>query len=293
MMEVQRTQGMWMRACELALVLQLVSPYAAECAENDSVVVGQGRFLLHKFENPIGEETYRIVRVSDTLSVGMNFKFTDRGVQVPLAASLRCAPDLTPRSFAIKGKTSRSSRIDDSVEVGPGMTRIRDRDRWSEVATTAKPPASFEPGVTKVAPELAAQLIEVDLPSRYSALMDSILTKELSILGILHRAGITIVAGTDQSVPGHSVYREIELYVQAGFSPQEALQAASIIPARVMGLEKELGTIEKGKRADLIIVNGNPLEDIHNIRNVEFVITNGSMYNSSELWRSVGFKPWP
>ncbi len=46
MMEVQRTQGMWMRACELALVLQLVSPYAAECAENDSVVVGQGRFIL-------------------------------------------------------------------------------------------------------------------------------------------------------------------------------------------------------------------------------------------------------
>ena len=158
-------------------------------------------------------------------------------------------------------------------------------------ATTAKPPASFEPGVTKVAPELAAQLIEVDLPSRYSALMDSILTKELSILGILHRAGITIVAGTDQSVPGHSVYREIELYVQAGFSPLEALQAATIVPARVMGMEKDLGTIEVGKRADLIIVNGNPLEDIHNIRNVEFVITNGTMYNTSELWQSVGFKP--
>ena len=121
--------------------------------------------------------------------------------------------------------------------------------------------------------------------------MDSILTKELSILGILHRAGITIVAGTDQSVPGHSVYREIELYVQAGFSPLEALQAATIVPARVMGMEKDLGTIEVGKRADLIIVNGNPLEDIHNIRNVEFVITNGTMYNTSELWQSVGFKP--
>jgi imidazolonepropionase-like amidohydrolase len=160
-------------------------------------------------------------------------------------------------------------------------------------ATTAKPPASFEPGVTKVAPELAAQLLEVDPPSHYSALMDSILTKELSILGILHRAGVTIVAGTDQSVPGHSLYREIELYVQAGFTPLEALQAATIVPARVMGMEKELGTIEVGKRADLIIVNGNPLENIHNIRNVEFVITNGTMYNSSELWRSVGFKPWP
>jgi imidazolonepropionase-like amidohydrolase len=49
--------------------------------------------------------------------------------------------------------------------------------------------------------------------------------------------------------------------------------------------------VAAGKRADLIIVNGNPLEDIHNIRKVEFVITNGAMYNCAELWRSVGFKP--
>jgi imidazolonepropionase-like amidohydrolase len=160
-------------------------------------------------------------------------------------------------------------------------------------ATTAKPPASFEPGVTKVAPELAAQLVEVDSPSAYTELMEKVLRKELSIIGILHRAGVTIVAGTDQSVPGHSLHRELELYVRAGFTPLEALQAATIVPARVMGMEKELGTIEKGKRADLIIVNGNPLENIHNIRNVEYVITNGSMYNSSELWRSAGFKPWP
>jgi imidazolonepropionase-like amidohydrolase len=144
-----------------------------------------------------------------------------------------------------------------------------------------------------VATELAAQLVEVDSPSAYTELMEKVLRKELSIIGILHRAGVTIVAGTDQSVPGHSLHRELELYVRAGFTPQEALQAATIVPARVMGMEKELGTIEKGKRADLIIVNGNPLENIHNIRNVEYVITNGSMYNSSELWRSAGFKPWP
>ena len=690
-MDMHRTPemcpGMWMKACALALALQFALSTSAECAGSDSLVVEEGKFLLHKFENQIGEETFRIVRVSDTLTIGMNFKFTDRGGQVPLTATFRCAPDLTPRSYEIRGKTSRSTRIDDSVDVGRGTTRIRDRDRWSEVvtpsrfftiagyapvtmqmllvrywsahgspaeiatlpggtvkieprgydtiaiggkgialhrftiqgliwgretlwfdpdlnliaavstdaefdhfeavqeqyegslgffvgragadgmmalaelsrgisgsraatialvggtlidgtgsaavtdasiviengritaagpssgvripatativdtrgksilpglwdmhahveqvewgsiylaagvttvrdcgnefefitsvrdaiahgrglgpriltagivdgsgpyalgvarvdtpeqarewthryheagfqqikiyssvalanlkavadeahrlgmtvtghvpnglnayqsveagqdqishfsyvldllvppippgvnkigrlaaaaridtnsaevqkavaffkkhgtvidptmvltelytATTAKPPASFEPGVTKVAPELAAQLLEVDPPSHYSALMDSILTKELSILGILHRAGVTIVAGTDQSVPGHSLYREIELYVQAGFTPLEALQAATIVPARVMGMEKELGTIEVGKRADLIIVNGNPLENIHNIRNVEFVITNGTMYNSSELWRSVGFKPWP
>ena len=71
----------------------------------------------------------------------------------------------------------------------------------------------------------------------------------------------------------------------------EAIQAATVVPARVMGMEKEAGTVEKGKRADLILINGNPLEDIHNTRNVEYVITNGSMYHTAELWQSVGFKP--
>ena len=82
--------------------------------------------------------------------------------------------------------------------------------------------------------------------------------KELAIVGALHRAGIPIVAGTDQAVPGYSLHREIELYVQAGFTPMEAIQAATIVRARAMGLEKESGTVEKGKRGDLILVNGNP-----------------------------------
>lgn len=100
-----------------------------------------------------------------------------------------------------------------------------------------------------------------------------------------------IVAGTDQAVPGHSLHREIELYVQAGFTPMEAIQAATLVPARVMGLGKDAGTVEKGKRADLILINGNPLDDIRNTRNVEYVITNGTMYHTAELWQSVGFKP--
>jgi imidazolonepropionase-like amidohydrolase len=159
-------------------------------------------------------------------------------------------------------------------------------------ATSAKPPASFEPGVTKVAPELSQQLTDVGPPSEQSEIGDKIFAKELAIVGVLHRAGIPIVAGTDQTVPGHSLHREIELYVQAGFTPMEAIQAASLVPARVMGLEKEVGTVEAGKRADVIVIDGDPLADIRNTRNVEFTIVNGKMYNSSELWRSVGFKPW-
>lgn len=161
----------------------------------------------------------------------------------------------------------------------------------SFTATTAKPPASFEPGVTKIAPELAEQITDVGPPTPQSGLMEKVFQKEITIIGALHRAGIPIVAGTDQTVPGHSLHREIELYVQAGFTPMEAIQAATIVPARAMGLDKELGTVQAGKRADLIVVNGNPLQDIHNTRNVEYVITNGTMYNAAELWRSVGFKP--
>ena len=159
-------------------------------------------------------------------------------------------------------------------------------------ASSAKPPASFEPGVTKVAPELAEQLTDVGPPSARSELLEKIFEKELGVVGVLHRAGIPIVAGTDQTVPGYSLHREIELYVQAGFTPMEAIQAATLVPARVMGLEKEVGTVEAGKRADIIVIDGDPLADIRNTRNVEFTIAKGKMYNSSDLWRSVGFKPW-
>ena len=158
-------------------------------------------------------------------------------------------------------------------------------------ATTAKPPASFEPGVNKIAPELAAQLTDVGPPTDRSEIGQKVFEKEVAIVGALHRAGIPVVAGTDQTVPGHSLHREIELYVQAGFTPMEAIQAATIVPARAMGIEKDSGTVEKGKRGDLILVNGNPLEDIRQIRNVEYVITNGTMFHTAELWQSVGFKP--
>lgn len=158
-------------------------------------------------------------------------------------------------------------------------------------ATTAKPPASFEPGVEKIAPELAQQITDVEPPSERSEIADKVFAKEIEVVGALHRAGIPIVAGTDQSVPGYSLHREIELYVQAGFTPMEAIQAATIVPARAMNVDKELGTVEKGKRGDLILINGDPLQDIHNTRNVEYVITNGTMYHTAELWQSVGFKP--
>ena len=159
-------------------------------------------------------------------------------------------------------------------------------------ASTEKPVVSFEPGAAKIAPELAAPLTDVGpTPAPVAKIEEGILKKSLEVIGALHKAGVTIVAGTDQTVPGHSLHREMELYNEAGFTPMEAIQSATIVPARVMGLDSDLGTVEPGKRADIIIVDGNPLDNLKNLRNVESVITNGTLYNTPELWRSVGFRP--
>src|SRR6202046_163052 len=95
-------------------------------------MVEQGKFILHKFENPIGEETYQITRDRDSLDVKMDFKFTDRGTPVPLKATFRAAKDLTPEAFEIKGQNSRVTTIDEEVEVQGAQVRLRDRAKWTE-----------------------------------------------------------------------------------------------------------------------------------------------------------------
>ena len=157
--------------------------------------------------------------------------------------------------------------------------------------TTDKPISAFEPGILKVAPEMRESLETMGTPPQKSDQAAAGFRTLLETVRLLHKAGVPIVAGTDQSVPGFSLDREIELYVQAGFTPMEAIQAATLVPARAMGMEKESGTIGTGKRADVILVDGNPLENISDIRKVSAVFAGGRMYQPAALWTSVGFKP--
>ena len=99
------------------------------------------------------------------------------------------------------------------------------------------------------------------------------------------------MAGTDEGVPGYSVYREMELYVRAGMSPMDALRAATAVSAKAMRLEREIGTIEAGKRADLLVLDANPLDDISNIRRLRSVMIGGVMYDPASLSRIAGFVP--
>jgi imidazolonepropionase-like amidohydrolase len=153
------------------------------------------------------------------------------------------------------------------------------------------PFSEIEPGVLKVPPSLAGPLTHSGVPPEEEAHAAQSFSDLLAVLETLHRAGVHIVAGTDQVVPGYSLHRELELYVKAGFAPMEAIQAATLEPARAMGLDQETGTISRGKRADLIVVDGDPLADITNLRKVWLVVANGKQFRPAPLWRSVGFEP--
>lgn len=117
-------------------------------------------------------------------------------------------------------------------------------------------------------------------------------TKGAEIIGDFFRAGVPIVAGTDNFVPVFSLYLEIETYQKlGGLTHLEAIQTATIIPARVMGMDSETGTLEINKQADIAILDKNPLVDISNIRTVSAVLTNGNYYDSTPLWQAADFKP--
>jgi imidazolonepropionase-like amidohydrolase len=160
-----------------------------------------------------------------------------------------------------------------------------------QVRTTDKPISSFEPGAAKVAPQMIEHLDNIGYPPIAAPQIRKAMNQLLGILRALHKEGIPVVAGTDVTIPGHSLHRELELYVKAGFTPLEAIQSATIVPARAMKLDKEAGTIEAGKRADIIIVDANPLESISNIRKLNTVVTGGRAYDCAALWQAAGFQP--
>jgi imidazolonepropionase-like amidohydrolase len=112
--------------------------------------------------------------------------------------------------------------------------------------------------------------------------------KELEVVNAMHRAGIQFLAGTDTPpgvyvFPGFSLHEELQRFVAAGFTPMEALQTATLNPAKFLGMEDRLGTIEKGKLADLILLDANPLDDIRNTQRIAAVIVRGRYLSRPDL----------
>jgi hypothetical protein len=138
----------------------------------------------------------------------------------------------------------------------------------------------------------ARRVGEMNIPddataARYTKSFD----KLVEFVGRMYKAGVPIVAGTDE-VAGFTLQRELELYVQAGMTPSQALQVATWNAAKYARVLDDRGSITPGKRADLILVDGDPTTNISEIRKVALVLKNGTAYYPSEIHEALGVKPF-
>ncbi|HET9399614.1 MAG TPA: amidohydrolase family protein [Candidatus Acidoferrales bacterium] len=146
--------------------------------------------------------------------------------------------------------------------------------------------ADIEPSVHWLPPELAIILnnsgISQDREERVAASFQA----QLDTTRFLHSAGVPLLAGSDQVVPGFSIHRELELLVRAGLTPLEALRTATVVPAKILGAT-DSATIAPGRKADLIVLDANPLDNISNIRRVHLTIRSGRAYDPNLLRKLV------
>ena len=201
------------------------------------------------------------------------------------------------------GYVSKAMQVNGKVDVNSDAAKftiallkqknivVDDTQSWTEMASHAKgvDPATFEPGVN-AAPFTAANKYRtmgrpVD-PARAAASMAT----NQAVLHALIVNGVTIIPGSDTGLIGYGLDRELELYVQAGMTPMEAIMAATSVSAKTMRMDADTGTVQVGKRADLVLIDGNPLENISEMRKVSAVVTNGWMYDPKRLAKSVGFE---
>lgn len=134
---------------------------------------------------------------------------------------------------------------------------------------------AFQNPLFQIPPELKAAAVEA-------------VRKEQRFIGMCNDAGVRIIAGTDgpgmgRLLPGFGLQRELELLVEAGLSPLQALRAATSTAAEALGKEDRLGTLEPGKLADLVVLDADPLAAIQNVKQVRTVVQGGKVYEHSAL----------
>lgn len=158
-------------------------------------------------------------------------------------------------------------------------------------------PGQLSPAYAAVAAHLPVTLqrglraAEMDIPDDATAeRYERSYRKMIEFVGRMYRAGIPIVPGTD-AIAGFTLHRELELYVEAGLSPAEALQTATRDAARIAGTP-DRGVIAPGKRADLVLVDGDPTADIGDIRKVALVVQGEAAYAPAAIHEALGVKPF-
>jgi len=153
-------------------------------------------------------------------------------------------------------------------------------------------PRGFQPVAKRLPPQVRRGLLSSGLtpPAGMDERYKQSFAKMVELVGVMYRAGIPIEDGTD-SVAGFAYHRELELDVMAGIPPAKVLQDATLNSARIMSLDRELGSIVPGKLADLALVDGDPVADISNVRKTTLVVKDGVLYKSAELYSALGVEP--
>jgi enamidase len=162
------------------------------------------------------------------------------------------------------------------------------------VFETFTPGRPMPPGLDVLAPQLKQQFeqtharVATNKDSNYLRLFPKAMALELAFA----RAGGLLVAGTDPTgsggvVPGYSNQRQVELLVEAGFTPLEAISIATLNGAKYLGRDKSIGTIAAGKQADLVVIAGDPATNIADIRKAEIVFRRGVGFDPARLVASV------
>ena len=120
-----------------------------------------------------------------------------------------------------------------------------------------------------------------------SDLPDAVWRGWAQLVNELNEAGVPLMVGTDLIVPGIlpglSVHEEMAIWQDAGIAPADVLRSATMVPARFMGLGERLGTIGEGKRASMLLVRANPLEDVRNAEQLEAVFLDGRYFGHDDL----------
>jgi len=162
------------------------------------------------------------------------------------------------------------------------------------VFETFTPGRPFPPGVDVLVPELAQQFVAVyaRTAANTNSIYANLFPKGMALERAFASAGGLLVAGTDPTgsggvIPGYSDQRQVELLVDAGFTPLEAIRIATLNGATYLGRESKIGSIAVGKQADLMLVTGNPAATISDIRRVTTVFRQGVGFDPAKLIASV------
>jgi imidazolonepropionase-like amidohydrolase len=153
-------------------------------------------------------------------------------------------------------------------------------------------PRGFQPIASRLQAQVRRGLLAQGLtpPAGMDETYRKSFARMMDLTGLLYRSGIQIEAGTD-SMAGFALQHEFELEVEAGIPATQVLQNATLNAARIMSLDKDLGSIAPGKLADVVLIDGNPAANISDIRKTVVVVKDGVLYHPAELYTELGVAP--